>query len=172
MVCVEQMPGWQISGVAAALMIVFRAPPASGCTTMCALSHRSSPSFRCDRKEHRLAAGSIWGRERSPRSHSDERLRLPPPAETCLMPSPPWPKRIVSPCQLIPYGREASRIGTAGPPPTLIRLIVFGDQNAIERPSRENTGSELPQLLRPGDRRRVKCRQRTDIESCVGYVRE
>jgi hypothetical protein len=60
------------------------------------------------------------------------------------MPSPPWPKRIVSPCQLMPYGREASQIGTAGPPPTLIRLIVFSDQNAIERPSGEKTGFRTP----------------------------
>ncbi len=99
LVGVEQMPCWQVSGVAAALMIVFRAPPASGCTTMRALSDRSSPPSDAIVKSTAWPPGSICGPSRYRRSHGDQRLRLAAGGDLFDAVSA-LAEEIVSPCQL------------------------------------------------------------------------
>ena len=78
---------------------------------------------------------------------------FPPFADTRMMPLLPWPKKMVSPFQLIPNIWSASHTVTAAPPESPILLIVLSAcaKYAIDRPSGENTGfpGVLPALSAP-----------------------
>jgi hypothetical protein len=145
LVCVKQMPCWQIPGVAAALDDRFSRASRERLNDDVRVVPPIVAGLRCDRKEHRLSARQhVRPVSDLARSHGDERLWLAPVGGDLLdaIAALAEENRVSLPAR--PYGREASQIGTAGPPPTLIRLIVLSDQNAMERPSGENTGSTTP----------------------------
>src|SRR5438094_7064934 len=122
--------------------MVLRSRDVSDCTTICALSQRSTvPRPLASVNKTASPVGNICG-PYAVSSFSSLTIcsNLPPFGETTKIPLDPRPNTIPRSPQLIPLGRSDCTIVVGEPPLNGIRLIVLSDVewNAIQRLSGEN----------------------------------